>query len=153
MELTFVLSFVLRYFAEAHGVLFMDLTSVLSFVLRYFAEAHGVLFVIDSADPGRFEEARAALDSIVGHPSLEGIPLLIMANKQDRADAREVDEMDEVLAVGAIQTSGRACRTQAVSALTCEGIEEGVVWLIEAVKKGGLVNHSTQQPGGGGRRR
>ena len=98
-------------------------------------------------------QARAALDSIVGHPSLEGIPLLIMANKQDRADAREVDEMEEVLAVGAIQTSGRACRTQPVSALTCEGIEEGVVWLIEAVKKGGLVNHSTQQPGGGGRRR
>ena len=66
----------------------------------------------------RFEEAKAALDSIVAHRDLAGVPLLIMANKQDRVEARESDDIARMLNMEEAEAMGRPCRTQAVSALT-----------------------------------
>ena len=77
---------------------------------KYYAEAHGMIFVIDSADVGRFEEARLAFgkflvslhrrslvgvgnpltaclpthtDAVRQHEELSGIPVMLLANKQD----------------------------------------------------------------------
>ena len=38
---------------------------------HYYTEAQGLLFLVDAADPSRFAEARAALDTIARHPALE----------------------------------------------------------------------------------
>lgn len=35
----------------------------------------GVMFVVDSADPGRLEEAKRTLLEVVGHEQLKGVPL------------------------------------------------------------------------------
>ena len=50
---------------------------------KYYAEAHGMVFVIDSADVGRMEEAKLAFDAVREHEELRGIPVLLLANKQD----------------------------------------------------------------------
>ena len=55
---------------------------------KYYSEAHGLMYVVDSADAARFEEAKAALDALLCHPHLSGIPLLFFANKQDLSDVR-----------------------------------------------------------------
>ena len=63
---------------------------------NYYAEAHGLMFVVDAADPTRFEEAKRALDSLLCHPELAGIPVLLCANKQDLHEARTVKEIHQV---------------------------------------------------------
>ena len=50
---------------------------------KYYAEAHGMIFVIDSADVGRMDEANLAFDAVRDHEELRGIPVLLLANKQD----------------------------------------------------------------------
>ncbi|KAH8865708.1 ADP-ribosylation factor-related protein 1 [Schistosoma japonicum] len=50
---------------------------------KYYAESNGVIYVIDSADSDRFNESRNAFDKMVRNPVLEGVPLLVLANKQD----------------------------------------------------------------------
>mmetsp|Transcript_19840 Transcript_19840/g.35277 ORF Transcript_19840/g.35277 Transcript_19840/m.35277 type:complete len:223 (+) Transcript_19840:326-994(+) len=121
---------------------------------KYYSEAHGLIFVLDSADTERFEEAQAAMESLVSHPELAGVPLLMCANKMDLATARSKEEIDQYFK---IETDGpenpsengksggldHALRTmmgkrrekklQPVSALTCSGIQEGISWLVKAV--------------------
>ncbi|KAA3675282.1 ADP-ribosylation factor related protein 1 [Paragonimus westermani] len=50
---------------------------------KYYSESHGVIYVIDSTDPDRFDETRDAFDKMIRNPTLESVPLLILANKQD----------------------------------------------------------------------
>jgi ADP-ribosylation factor related protein 1 len=110
---------------------------------KYYSEAHGLVFVLDSADAARFEEAQAAMESLVNHPELAGVPLLVCANKMDLAQARSVEEIADYFELGdgleGADSAHRASpiarrresRLQPVSALTCAGIEEGVTWLVE----------------------
>jgi len=125
---------------------------------KYYSEAHGLIFVIDSADVDRFEEAKAAMEAIVDHPELAGVPLLVCANKQDLPTARSFEEIETFFqisnegaaryaltlgdSVGAPSTSSanassssmgrrREKKLQPISALTCAGIETGIRWLVD----------------------
>ncbi|KAH9986703.1 ADP-ribosylation factor family-domain-containing protein [Russula vinacea] len=46
---------------------------------------HGVdaIFVVDSTDDDKFETARFELHALLGQPSLSGVPLLVLGNKND----------------------------------------------------------------------
>ena len=41
-----------------------------------------ILWVVDSADPTRFEEAKETLARVTDDLQLEGIPLMLLANKR-----------------------------------------------------------------------
>lgn len=41
------------------------------------------MYIVDSSDPDRFDEAKEAFDKMIQNRALEGVPLLIIANKQD----------------------------------------------------------------------
>ena len=43
-----------------------------------------VIFVVDAADPGRFQEAQAELESAAEPAHLQNKPLLVFANKQGK---------------------------------------------------------------------
>lgn len=60
---------------------------------NYYPEVQGVMFVVDSADPGRLEEAKRTLLEVIDHEQLKGVPLLCLANKQDKPDAMSVQEL------------------------------------------------------------
>lgn len=53
----------------------------------YIRKADGIVFVVDSADTKRFDEAKIELDEILASRESQGVPLIILANKQDRKDA------------------------------------------------------------------
>lgn len=95
---------------------------------NYYAEAHGMIFVVDSSDPGRFEEARLAFESVQQHEELRDIPVVIIANKQDLPSALSGDAISRKF-----PSTGppRIFRVQPTSCLTCEGLEEGVRWVVE----------------------
>uniref|UniRef100_A0A3P9D7T3 ADP-ribosylation factor-related protein 1 n=1 Tax=Maylandia zebra TaxID=106582 RepID=A0A3P9D7T3_9CICH len=50
---------------------------------KYYAESHGVIYVIDSTDEERLSESKDAFEKMISSEALEGVPLLVLANKQD----------------------------------------------------------------------
>ncbi|XP_034442755.1 ADP-ribosylation factor-related protein 1 isoform X2 [Hippoglossus hippoglossus] len=50
---------------------------------KYYAESHGIIYVIDSTDEERLTESKEAFEKMINSEVLEGVPLLVLANKQD----------------------------------------------------------------------
>lgn len=100
---------------------------------KYYAEAHGMIFVIDSADVGRFEEARLAFDAVRQHEELSGIPVMLLANKQDLPGALAAEDIAMHFEVPNLPRR-TMFRLQPASCLTCEGIEDGVRWIVEEAR-------------------
>uniref|UniRef100_A0AC11ESY1 ADP ribosylation factor related protein 1 n=1 Tax=Ovis aries TaxID=9940 RepID=A0AC11ESY1_SHEEP len=50
---------------------------------KYYAECHGVIYVIDSTDEERLSESKQAFEKMVTSEALDGVPILVLANKQD----------------------------------------------------------------------
>ena len=50
---------------------------------KYYSESHGIIYVVDSADKQRISESKVAFDNMIGNELVSGLPLLIVANKQD----------------------------------------------------------------------
>ncbi|KAL2752701.1 hypothetical protein ACRALDRAFT_1044740 [Sodiomyces alcalophilus JCM 7366] len=126
----------------------------------YYASAHAIVFIIDSTDIGdgtlgegsgngaaagssaenigRLDECRAVLEDVLQHSDAEGVPVLVLANKQDREDCVEVVRIKEGL-VKKVFEGGRAggirdSRVLPVSALTGAGVREAVEWVRSRVK-------------------
>ncbi|EAQ91046.1 conserved hypothetical protein [Chaetomium globosum CBS 148.51] len=82
---------------------------------------------------GRLEECRLVLEDVLQNSEAEGVPLLILANKQDREDCVEVVRIKEGLVKRVFEgeKSGgiRDSRVLPVSALTGTGVKEAVDWV------------------------
>lgn len=114
----------------------------------YYTSCHAIVFVIDSTDigdgnlehdnSGRLEECRLVLEDVLQHSETEGVPLLVLANKQDREDCVEVVRIKEGLVKkvfeGSKGASIRDSRVLPVSALTGTGVKEAVEWVRSRVK-------------------
>ena len=62
------------------------------FAQACFLVLSGVMFIVDSADPIRIEEAKATLVEVISHDKLKGVPLLCLANKQDKPEALSIQD-------------------------------------------------------------
>ena len=49
----------------------------------YTRRTDGLVFVVDAADPERLEEARLELHRVARSQDTQGVPILVLANKQD----------------------------------------------------------------------
>jgi ADP-ribosylation factor related protein 1 len=92
---------------------------------RYYAEAHGMVFVLDANDPDRLDEALRTFEAVRESEELRGIPILIIANKQDLPAAMSADELRRKFG---------GVRVQPASCLTCEGLDEGVRWIVQEAR-------------------
>jgi GTPase SAR1 family protein len=100
---------------------------------NYFEEIDGVIFVVDSCDSGRFNESCEALRSALDQVSLARKPLLFFANKSDREDAANLEDIAKIFMLG--QLEGRPVKSLACSALRNDNLDEGIRWIVsEAVK-------------------
>lgn len=120
----------------------------------YYTSCHAIVFVIDSTDIGdgifcdssssdpspsrsdsndRLEECRLVLEDVLSNEETEGVPLLILANKQDREDCVEVVRIKEGLVKRVFEgekgSAIRDSRVLPVSALTGSGVKEAVEWV------------------------
>ncbi|XP_064600888.1 LOW QUALITY PROTEIN: ADP-ribosylation factor 1-like [Liolophura sinensis] len=66
----------------------------------YFKGSHGILFVVDSSDKERLPVARVELMRMCKAEELKGIPLIVMANKQDVEGALSTSEIADWLNLG-----------------------------------------------------
>ncbi|MES1917164.1 MAG: hypothetical protein MHM6MM_008920 [Cercozoa sp. M6MM] len=106
---------------------------------HYFQNTDGIIFVVDSSDGERIDQtdpstgnAKEELSAVLSSDELRGVPLLVMANKQDLPGAVGVSELTERLALD--QLRDRKWHAQACIATTGDGIYEGLDWLADAVR-------------------
>ncbi|KAH8595721.1 ADP-ribosylation factor family protein [Bisporella sp. PMI_857] len=125
----------------------------------YYTSCHAIVFIIDSTDIGdgtlpsstspmtpspsssnseRLEECKLVLEDVLQHSETEGVPLLVLANKQDREDCVEVVKIKEGLVKKVFEGKRggeiRDSRVLPVSALTGTGVREAVEWVRTRVK-------------------
>ena len=122
------------------------------------------IYVIDSADRRRIEETGIELTSLLEEEELAGIPLLVLANKQDLLNAMPAKEVSPFTywngANALCHTWIASCRVsstffvcqiaealllhtlrdrqwqiQGCSAKTGDGLQDGVGWVIKNIKQ------------------
>jgi len=102
---------------------------------KYYADCHAVCFVIDSTDVERMQECWKVFESIVADHRVEGVPTLVLANKQDAEGSLPVEEIKEMfnkLIVQKLNVSEGVVLP--ISALQGDGIREAVDWLFIRVQ-------------------
>lgn len=94
---------------------------------QYYSEAAGAVFVLDASNHSRLHEAYEAIDLLFEEDKLVKAPVLIFANKQDRMESVSPEEVIKHLI-----PPKRECpwRVQGCSAVTGDGINEGMQWLL-----------------------
>ena len=118
----------------------------------YYSSAHAIVFVIDSTDigdadvshlgheesEGRLGECQLVLEDVLRTEETEGVPVLVLANKQDREDCVEVVRIKEGLVRKVFEgdkgQNVRDSRVLPLAALTGTGVKEAVEWLCSRVK-------------------
>jgi len=100
---------------------------------NYYEASDALVYVIDSSDEGRVREADEQFAELLQDETLGNIPVLIFANKQDIGEALSPEEIEASLAQSSGFLAGRYHTYQACSAVTGEGLEDGMGWLITTV--------------------
>ncbi|EAY10493.1 ADP-ribosylation factor-like protein 3, putative [Trichomonas vaginalis G3] len=102
-----------------------------SYWASYYDKINAIVWVIDSADTHRMAETGFELAELLQEEKLAGVPVLILANKQDLATAKNPDEIAIELELHNIRN--RNWQIQGCSAVTSEGLEDGLSWLRQNV--------------------
>ena len=100
---------------------------------HYFTGTEGLVFVVDSADKTRFSEARDELNWILESEEMTGVPLVIMANKQDMPNACSPGDVADKLGLNKVRD--RKWYVNGTSALSGEGVLESVTELSKLVRE------------------
>ncbi|XP_071979571.1 ADP-ribosylation factor-like protein 13A isoform X2 [Engystomops pustulosus] len=106
----------------------------------YYPHAHAFVFIVDASDHGRMQEVECVLSSVLKHPRVAGKPLLILANKQDRASALLPSEIIELLSLEKLVNENKTlCRIEPCSAGAVYhsnhdwAIVKGLRWVLRSV--------------------
>ncbi|KAL3873468.1 hypothetical protein ACJMK2_036581 [Sinanodonta woodiana] len=97
----------------------------------YLKGSKGLVYVIDSSDKERLEEARKELFSICKIPDFQGIPIVVIANKQDMPGAMDPKYIAEFFKLKA-QTDRDWC-VRGSSALTGNGVGDSLEILAKLI--------------------
>ncbi|NXK45962.1 ARL11 protein, partial [Chauna torquata] len=111
---------------------------------HYLEDTNTLVFVLDSTDMARLPEALAALEEALGHPSLAGVPVLLLANKQEVPGALAPAELGQQLQQGLLV--GHPWVLRGCSARTGQGLQEALGVLGEMLRGTGQGFPSPEQP-------
>jgi len=102
---------------------------------NYYESTDALVYVVDSGDQARMAECVEELGSLLDEDKLDGVPLLVFANKQDLLSALSASEVYKQL--GLDKVTNRAVQIQGCSAKTGEGLSEGMEWMVEQMSDEG----------------
>lgn len=91
----------------------------------YTRRTDGLVFVVDAADPERLEEARLELHRVARSQDTQGVPILVLANKQDLPGAMTAIQVDKALSLRELSPSTQH-HTQGCSAVDGGGLQLGL---------------------------
>ena len=96
---------------------------------HYYQNCTHLILVVDSNDRDRIEEAKYEVSKMLEEDELQGVPLLVFANKQDLPNAMTPEEVTEKLGLEEIEKISwhvqPSCATQG------DGIFEGFTWITD----------------------
>ncbi|RWS12410.1 ADP-ribosylation factor-related protein 1-like protein [Dinothrombium tinctorium] len=72
---------------------------------------------------------------MIKNEALKSVPLLFVANKQDKSEALSLDRLKDIFRQSAQYMGKRDCHSVAASAILGEGINEGIEWLVNCMKR------------------
>ena len=104
----------------------------------HYAKAKCIIFVIDAVDRHRLQENSIELRRLLDQPRLVGLPLLLLANKQDVAGALPASEIEACLHLGTIRD--RAWNCMGCSAFRGDGFVRGLKWLASQAGRSPTTN-------------
>ncbi|XP_072812532.1 ADP-ribosylation factor-like protein 13A isoform X2 [Vicugna pacos] len=120
---------------------------------NYYAQAHGLVFVLDSSDFSRMPEVKVILTRLLSDERVAGKPFLILANKQDKKDARLPCDIIEYLLLETLMNEKKSpCRVEPCSAIinlqrkNHQPVIEGLRWLISVIEYKREELRTRQQP-------
>lgn len=96
---------------------------------RYCRGVNAIVWVLDSADYSTFQTAQAELHALLDKLELRGIPLLVLANKNDLPGHASVDEVIKALALSTITNREVSCYS--ISAKSSRNIDITLAWLMK----------------------
>jgi len=99
---------------------------------RYCRGVQAVVFVVDSADMDNMDAAKNELKELLSKPSLTGIPLLVLGNKNDLQDALTANELVDRLDLKAFKD-----REVCIYSISCKqqsNIDKVLDWLTKHAK-------------------
>lgn len=97
---------------------------------RYCRGVSAVVFVIDAADEDRFDTARIELQDILSRRALDGIPVLVLANKNDLPGAlKDVQKIIDTFGLKDIENHDVS--VYSISAKNRVNIDVTLQWLID----------------------
>ena len=99
---------------------------------KYCRTSDVIIFVVDSADFANIDLARKEMHDLLACPSLEGIPLLVLGNKNDLEHARTEEQLIEQLQLKKIEK--RKIAIYSISAKQRVNIDVAMKWLSELPK-------------------
>ena len=100
---------------------------------HYFNNTEGLVYVVDSSDRARVNESREELQWILDSDEMRGVPVVILANKQDLPGALPPSDISSKL--GMHQMRGREWYIQGTCATNGDGLFEGMNELAKLVKE------------------
>jgi len=97
----------------------------------YYQGTNAIIYVVDSADSARINLAREELTAMLSEGELQGVPLLVFANKQDLPGALGAAEVSQALGLQNIRN--RQWQIFRSSIVTNLGVAEGLDWLVSQI--------------------
>ena len=102
-----------------------------SFWVPYYSHTDALIFIIDSCDEERLEFAKERLYAVLSNEELRDVPVLVYANKQDTGRITPEEMMTRL----ELEKMKRSWKIQGTCALSGEGLNEGLEWLSQELKK------------------
>lgn len=102
---------------------------------HYYKGSDALIYVVDAADhtASRKQEARDALEAALETDDLKGVPVLVLANKQDISGAMPGTEVRAMLGLELVK--GREVEVVETVGINGKGLEEGIKWLCSAMDR------------------
>lgn len=98
---------------------------------HYYDNTEGLIYIVDSNDRERLSESRDELFEILNHDKMRGVPVVVIANKQDLPDAMSLSEVYDGLSLPKL--TERKWSIHGACALTGEGLSESFKAMLDFV--------------------
>lgn len=100
---------------------------------RYCRGVNAIVFVVDAADQAKLDTARNELRNLLEKPQMASIPVLVLGNKNDLAEALNAEQLIDRLGLAGITTQEVSCYS--ISAKNQTNLDITLQWLIRHATK------------------
>ncbi|KAL3721947.1 hypothetical protein ACJRO7_034316 [Eucalyptus globulus] len=99
---------------------------------RYCRAVSAIVYVVDAADPDNLSISKSELHDLLGKPSLNGIPLLVLGNKIDKPGALSKQALMDQMGLKSITDREVCCFM--ISCKNSTNIDSVIDWLVKHSK-------------------